>query len=69
MHIHLHTYIYVYLVNTVSEGCPHGVVANVQYSDIVIGEFKLQSFYYVHFWINTLGQNTNALIPLQVWVK
>ena len=29
---------------------------------IVVSEFVLQSYYYVHFWPNTLGEGMNPLI-------
>ena len=31
---------------------PHGVVAKVPGSDIVLSEFELSSHYYVHIWEN-----------------
>ena len=31
------------------DGYPHGVVVNVQDSNIVVNEFELQSRYYIHF--------------------
>ena len=43
-----------------------GVVANVLNYDILPNKFKLNSFYYVHLWINTLGISVK---PLQLWVK
>ena len=33
-----------------------GVIANVLNCDIVVSEFGLQSRYYFHFYINTLGK-------------
>ena len=42
---------------------PMGVVANMLDSDIIVSEFKLQSCYYVHFQINTVGKGVNPLIP------
>ena len=47
-------------------GNPRDVVANVPDWDIIVSEFELQSSYYVHFWINTLGKDMNPLIPLSI---
>ena len=42
---------------------PHRfVVANMQDWDIFVSEFKLQSRYYIHLRINTLGESINPLI-------
>ena len=41
----------------------HCVVANMLDCDIVVSEFKLQLFYYVHFQTNTLEKGMNPLIP------
>ena len=38
------------------------VVANVLDCNIIVSEFKLQSCYYVLFWINTLGKGMNCFI-------
>ena len=43
-------------------GNPHDVVANVPNCDITVSEFELQSRYYVHFRVNTLGKGINNLI-------
>ena len=45
-----------------SRGSSRCTVANVQSCSIVVSEFELQSRYYVHFRINTLGKIMNALI-------
>ena len=37
-------------------------MANVLNCKIVVSEFELQSHYYVHFRINTLGKGMNSLI-------
>ena len=37
--------------------CPRGVEANVANCDIIVCEFELQSRYYVHFQIKSLGMN------------
>ena len=36
---------------------PRGAMANALNCDIVVNEFELQSFYYIHFQINTLGKD------------
>ena len=60
-HTHMHTYMYVY------EGNPFSVVANKQDCDIIVSEFELQSFYYVHSQINTFGKGMNLLtLPAKV---
>ena len=41
----------------------HGVVAYVLDYDIVVDKFELKSCYYVLFWTNALGNDTNSLIP------
>ena len=48
-------------------GGPLSVVVNVLDCDIIISEFKLQSYYYVHFWIKTLGKSENPLILPQLF--
>ena len=45
----------------ISWGCPRGVVVKVMDCRIV-SEFVLQSRYYVHFQVNTLGKGMNPLI-------
>ena len=30
---------------------------------IVVGEFELHSYDYIHFWTNTFGKSINPLIP------
>ena len=41
--------------------------ANVLNYDIVVSEFELQSYYYVHFLTNSLGKRMDSLTPqLQV---
>ena len=40
-----------------------GLIANVLNCDVVVSEFELQSRYYVHIRINTLGKSINPLIP------
>ena len=47
---------------TQSEGCPSGVMVKAMDCGIVVREFVLQSRYYVHFRVNTLGKGMNALI-------
>ena len=43
-------------------GCPRGVMVKAMDSGIVVREFVLQSYNYVHFWANTLGKGMNPLI-------
>ena len=43
-------------------GSPHCVVANVFNCNIIESKFELQSYYYIHFWTNTLGKCTNSFI-------
>ena len=38
-------------------------MANQQACDIVVCEFKLQSYYYADFWTNTLGKGMNSPNP------
>ena len=43
-------------------GGPRGVMVKAMDCGIVVGEFVLQSRYYVHFRANTLGKGMNPLI-------
>ena len=43
-------------------GCPRGVMVKAMNCEIVVSEFVLQSRYYVHFRVNTLGKGMNPLI-------
>ena len=43
-------------------GCLRGVMVKAIDCGIVVREFVLQSFYYVHFRANTLGKGMNSLI-------
>ena len=43
-------------------GCPSGVMVKAMDCGIVVCEFILQSCYYVHFRVNTLGKGMNPLI-------
>ena len=43
-------------------GCSRGVMVKVMDYGIVVSEFVLQSRYYVHFRVNTLGKGMNPLI-------
>ena len=43
-------------------GVPHCVIVKAMDCGIVVSEFKLQSCYYVHFWINTLRKGMDPLI-------
>ena len=40
----------------------HGIVVNVLDYNIIVSEFKLQSYYYVLHWTNTLEKSMNFLI-------
>ena len=42
--------------------CPRGVMVKAMDSGILVSEFVLQSRYYVHFRVNTLGKGMNPLI-------
>ena len=42
--------------------CPRGVMVKAMNCRIVVREFVLQSRYYVHFRVNTLGKGINPLI-------
>ena len=42
--------------------CPRGVMVKATDCGIVVREFVLQSRYYVHFRVNTLGKGMNPLI-------
>ena len=44
-------------------GIPRGIMAHELVFDRVVSESKLQSWYYVHFWTNTLKKGMNACIP------
>ena len=50
------------LISKFSRGCPRGVMVKAMDCGIVVREFVLQSRYYVHFWVNTLGKGMNPLI-------
>ena len=39
------------------------VMANTLEYDIIVSKLKLQSCYYIHFHINTLGKDMNSFIP------
>ena len=43
-------------------GCPCGMMVKVMDCGIVVRAFELQSRYYIHFRINTLGKGMNPLI-------
>ena len=43
-------------------GCPRGVMVKAKDSEIVVSKFVLQSRYYVHFRIDTIGKSMNSLI-------
>ena len=43
-------------------GVSCGIMANMLVCIIVVSEFKLYSYYYVHFQTNTLGKGMNAVM-------
>ena len=43
------------------KGCPRGVMVKAMDCGIVVREFVLQSRYYVHFRVNTIGKGMNPL--------
>ena len=45
-----------------------GWVANMLDWDIIVSDFEFQSYYYIHFWTNTLRKIMNLLSP-QLLVK
>ena len=49
-------------LNFLLGGCPRGVMVKEMDCGIVVREFVLQSRYYVHFRVNTLGKGMNPLI-------
>ena len=40
-----------------NEGGPNGIVTNMKHCNIVVTKFKLQLFYCIHFYTNTLGKD------------
>ena len=44
-------------------GNPHDVVANVLNYDIVVSEFEIHSYFYIHFQTNTFDKGMNLFIP------
>ena len=56
-----HCQISVFCTNP-SRGCPRGVMVKAMDCGIAVSEFVLQSRYYVHFRVNTLGKGMNPLI-------
>ena len=49
--------------NTQSLGHPRGVMVKAMDRGIVVNEFKIHSNYYVHFWINTIGERYEPAYP------
>ena len=61
--IYIYIYIYIYSVSQKwVRGCPLGVMVKVMDCGIVVSKFVLQSRYYVHFRVNTIGKGMNPLI-------
>ena len=52
------------LCNKYGRRSPRSVVANVPSYDIAVGKFDLQSHFYIHFQINTLGKCINPIISV-----
>ena len=44
-------------------GSPQGVEAKVLDCDLKVSKIELQTFYYIHFWTNSLGKGMNSFIP------
>ena len=42
---------------------PHGIVTNMLDCDIIVSEFKLQPYSYIHFQTYALEKGMNYLIP------
>ena len=51
------------------QGSLHGVVTNMLDCDIIVNGFELQSHYYNHFQINTLGEKGMNLIIPHLWIQ
>ena len=52
----------VLLISSFDRGCTRSVMVKPLDCRVVVSEFELQSRYYVHFWIHTLGKGKNLLI-------
>ena len=50
------------LIHILGDGCPPGVMVKALDYENVVGQFELQSRYYVYFRTNTLGKGMNALL-------
>ena len=48
------------------KGNPSGIKAKVLDCGLKVNECKLQLYYYIHFWTNSLGKSMNPLSP-QLW--
>ena len=46
-----------------SWGSPYGLVVNLIDYVIEVSEFEIQSYNYVHFWMNTFGKRIKLFIP------
>ena len=49
-------------IRKIVSGCPRGVMVKAMDCGIIVGEFVLQSRYYVHIRANTIGKGMNPLI-------
>ena len=65
IYFYLKLYLSIYLLIYLSQfmGCPRGVMVNAMDCGIVVNKFVLQSCYYVHFQVNTLGKGMNPPYP------
>ena len=67
-HINFNDYLFLilsynpYVIAMWTRGCPRSVMVKSMDWGIVVSEFVLQSRYYVHFRVNTLGKGKNPLI-------
>ena len=50
-------------------GCPHGIMVKAMDCGIIVSEFVIQSRYYIHFQINTLGKGMNPPYPPSYWLN
>ena len=65
MFIYIYIYICLYIYSCIiSRSGLHGVVVKTLNKYIIVSRFKLQSYYHVHFQINTLGKGMKAPMTL-----
>ena len=58
----------IYALKSTGGGCPRGIMVKAMDCGIVVSEFVLQLYYYVHFQANTVGKGMSPLSS-QLWVK